>query len=130
MKSHLPEYNGSFRHVLFGFEGRCSRKDYFLKYLLPIFSAGAGLIYLSTWAKAESFIVDFESVPAGLFLIVLNALNLWTFIAAGKKRCQDMDRSPWFLSLNLVPLAGIYVFIALVFESGTNGPNKYGRPAE
>jgi len=125
MKSSVPAYNGSVGHILFGFEGRCNRRDYWIKYFLPLCVIVIFIIYLIA-NEPEPEVPTSETTVAMIVQIVVGVLYNWIFIAVGKKRCQDMDRSPWFLIFTLLPVFNIWIFCVLAFKGGTPGPNKYG----
>ncbi|MGL1860919.1 MAG: DUF805 domain-containing protein [Pseudodesulfovibrio sp.] len=130
MKKKVPAYNGSILHILFGFEGRCSRHDFWLKYFLPLCILIGILIYAVANAEPQPETVESDSVIGMIIAIVVKILSVWTFVAVGKKRCQDMDRSPWFLLFWLLPIANLYVLAVLAFRGGTSAPNQYGHPAK
>ncbi|WP_319582049.1 DUF805 domain-containing protein [uncultured Pseudodesulfovibrio sp.] len=127
MEKALPAYNSSWRHILFGFEGRCNRRDYCFKYCLPLILFIVAVITYKINAPRPE--VPIHETPIGkVVLLFLQLLTTWMFIAVGKKRCQDMEKSPGFLVYSVVPIFNIYCLCVLAFKSGTPGPNKYGLP--
>jgi hypothetical protein len=48
-----------------------------------------------------------------------------------KRRFNDLNRSGWWILLNLIPLINFLLALYLIFFPETNGPNKFGpAPAE
>ena len=53
-------------------------------------------------------------------------LLLWGIIIQ-IKRWHDLDRSGWWVLVNLIPgLGGLYTLIMCGLIKGTSGPNKFG----
>ncbi|MFI4913827.1 MAG: DUF805 domain-containing protein [Steroidobacterales bacterium] len=51
----------------------------------------------------------------------------WPMIATQAKRWHDLDRSGWWVLINLLPFVGaIWAGIATGFFRGTVGPNRFG----
>jgi uncharacterized membrane protein YhaH (DUF805 family) len=48
-------------------------------------------------------------------------------IAIGIRRLHDLDRSGWWLFLNLIPLVGAIVLIVWFCSQGTQGANRFGQ---
>lgn len=52
-------------------------------------------------------------------------------LSVNVRRWHDLNKSGWWVLINLVPLVGgLYAFILLGFMSGDQGPNSYGPPPE
>jgi uncharacterized membrane protein YhaH (DUF805 family) len=103
---------------LFSFEGRITRRDYWLRFALPLFVI---TLVLDGLASAADF--------AGLNVIslLINLFLMWPSFAVGAKRCHDRDRSGWFQLILLIPLVGaVWLLIELGFLRGTVGPNRFG----
>lgn len=47
-------------------------------------------------------------------------------IAVAVRRLHDVDRSGWFLLINIVPLVGFVLLLVWACEAGTRGANQYG----
>jgi len=103
---------------LFSFEGRITRQQYWLRFVLPFFVI---TFILGVLANATGSIVF--NLLSGL----VNLALIWPSIAVGAKRCHDRDRSGWFLLIGLIPILGaIWLLIDLGFLRGTVGPNRFG----
>jgi uncharacterized membrane protein YhaH (DUF805 family) len=126
--------------VLFRFDGRISRSDYWLSWLLWLI-AGAALFFASLLLGWLPYLV------ICLWLIfALLAFN--SIIAVGRKRLHDRGKTGWWLLLfylgpiachvtgqisdltNIFNAASLGLFAWAIVElgvlPGTVGPNKYG----
>ena len=119
---NVPEYDGSLKHVLFSFKGRCTRFDYWVKgRLLPMAIFAVYFIVIISLAKE----LRIQGGPFGLvwiFLVPFVVLFGWVPWAVLVKRCHDRNHS-WRA---LLPFGGLRMF-ELGFSRGTVGPNKYGQ---
>jgi uncharacterized membrane protein YhaH (DUF805 family) len=62
-------------------------------------------------------------------MLVASLLFLWPALAIQAKRWHDVDKSAWWILINLVPAVG--GLVSLVFNgfiAGTPGPNRFGAP--
>jgi uncharacterized membrane protein YhaH (DUF805 family) len=101
--------------LLWSFDGRVGRRDYWLRFALP-----ALIVNLIGQAAAEAL----ESIVLGL---VVGVLVFWASIAVGAKRCHDRDRSGWFQLISIIPIVGtVWLIVELGFLRGTPGPNRFG----
>ena len=51
----------------------------------------------------------------------------WIAIALQLKRCHDLEKTGWFVLINLVPVIGTSLaLLVLGFRKGASGPNKFG----
>lgn len=50
----------------------------------------------------------------------------YTIFCLNIKRLHDLDKSGWFLLLNLIPIVNWGLSIYLLFFKGTEGPNRFG----
>jgi uncharacterized membrane protein YhaH (DUF805 family) len=63
-------------------------------------------------------------------MMVAGLLFLWPALAIQAKRWHDVDKSAWWILINLVPAVG--GLVALVFNgfiAGTPGANRFGPAA-
>ena len=108
--------------VLFSFEGRLCRKDYWLKGFLIMFPIGI-------LNNILAFGVDDEVVLG--FSIIIGLLSIWPGLAILVKRLHDRDRSGWFILTLFIPIANIvfaiWIIIEVWFIRGTVGPNRFGK---
>lgn len=146
-----PEYiQPSFGSFLFSPNGRISRKQYWLKWTLPVL-----VIYIILWAimlggasGGNMAVVGVMVVIQALFMLI----TLWPNIAVLVKRIHDRNKSGWLALLLYAPLVLSYVvqltagpqsalnaviglillvvaiwfFVEFGCMRGTVGHNKYG----
>ena len=106
------------KHVLFSFDGRINRTQYWCMGILPLFALaflwGILFIPISYWFPFVSILV---SIGAVLCLV-------WGFTAASVKRCHDIGYSGFWTLLYLIPGVALVGLIVLgAWRS--SGPNKY-----
>lgn len=98
-------------------KGRLNRMRYFPLFLLigiildminPT-TQHLGNIYLFD----ISVIVTIVSIIIGLYITIL--------------RLHDLERPGTHVLLLLIPLYNLYLLLVLLFDKGTDGPNKYGK---
>lgn len=111
----------SIPQVLFSFNGRISRSEYWLKGVLV-------LMPFSILNNILFFAVD--SDVAYIFAAIISVISLWPGIALNVKRWHDRDRSTlWFLTL-LIPFVNlgfmIWIMVETYFLKGTDGTNRFG----
>ena len=121
---------------LFSFQGRISRKAFWL-YVLASIVLG---VVLNILAMPPQPVLDpsttpeqamaamsgyYGAIPFWYWLVQLVLLVIGIAILA--KRWHDQDRSGWWSLLLLIPfLGGLIVLIMCGFIAGTPGPNRFG----
>jgi len=125
----------SLTQLLFSFEGRIGRAPYwyFVLAVTVLFCAVFAFVGVSMFSGMS---VDPSGAPvaagggaAAMAMPVLSLLLLWPSLAVAAKRWHDVDKSAWWILINLVPFVG--GLIALVFNGfipGTPGTNRFGPP--
>ncbi|MEG2806008.1 DUF805 domain-containing protein [Stenotrophomonas sp.] len=104
------------------FEGRASRKEFWMFYLFVMLVTIVGYIGMGIGASMESnAVVMLFGAVLGLFSLAV----LVPSIAVTVRRLHDTDKSGWFLLLAFVPLAGIVLLVFYVLP-GTPGENRFG----
>lgn len=110
-------------------QGRVSRREYWLRWLLPAFLIYLALFTIVMLANAFSPYdpsTPFEP-PGGFWLVVLVQLVLLCpMIAVGAKRLHDIGWSGWLIALLIVPVAFPFIMAATMFIPGARGVNHYG----
>jgi len=108
--------------VLFTFEGRITRSEFWLKGLLPIF------IVISIPNCILLYGTDSDGAHAISY--ILSFVSLWPTLALYIKRLHDRNRSGWLLLTLLIPFVCIIFAIWLLVETwflrGTVGSNRFG----
>jgi uncharacterized membrane protein YhaH (DUF805 family) len=107
--------------LLFSFEGRIPRSTFwYYTVALAVVSVLARVVDAAIAGQNPSSGYGCVTVFAGFAGIV-------TGLAVVVKRCHDVDRSPWFLLVGLIPIVGqIWLLAELGFRRGTAGANGYG----
>jgi uncharacterized membrane protein YhaH (DUF805 family) len=103
--------------LFFGFEGRVSRRQFWLY----------GVAALLGLALLGHVLLGIARVRAGTADLVVNLLLLWPALALSVKRWHDRDKSGWWVLLNLLPVIGwLWALLDNGFLRGTAGPNRFG----
>ena len=103
--------------ILFSFNGRISRKTFWLT-----------LLGLSFANAVFGIIIDHSGSNALILKILWTPLGLWTSIAFQVKRWHDRGKTGFMVLCNLIPILGIFwSLIELGFLKGTEGINSYGK---
>jgi uncharacterized membrane protein YhaH (DUF805 family) len=140
----------SLTFFLFAFNGRMTRKEYWLNYALPRYGIYLGFIFILgilAWilglfsyffavsavdgtgdafpAPSGSQILGF--VVVGLAMLAFTVFWIWSGLAGTVKRFHDNGHTGWLSLIYLVPYIGVFVlFIWNGFIKGKVGENKYG----
>lgn len=106
----------------FSFQGRATRSDYWLRWILPVIAISIVLsiadVIIGTFDGGSGF-----GLLSGLFSLI----TIWPSFAVSIKRLHDRDQSGWFLLLWLIPIIGwLYLFVVIGFLPGTAGQNRFG----
>lgn len=101
------------------FEGRARRKEFWI-YLLIYVVVLMGLVLLDKMIFGSS-----EGSMGWLTLIYIFATALPS-LAVQVRRLHDIDKSGWWILIQLVPLIGWLWFLVLLCMAGTDGDNEYG----
>lgn len=101
------------------FTGRASRSEYWLFHLILILlSLAASILDLLVFGTEIS---KHQGPIGGIVLLV----HLLPYIALSVRRLHDIDRSGWWLLLDLTGIGALVIFIFAVLP-GTHGSNTYG----
>ena len=121
----------SFWRFYFSPNGRVSRRQYWLNYLLPCFMLGVLALGLLV-ALVVAFFHHGMQVPVFLTLITLLLVKVtvlaWVSFVMHVKRYHDLNMS-WqagYIIGELMPLGRDWMLFRLMGEQGTPGPNAYG----
>jgi uncharacterized membrane protein YhaH (DUF805 family) len=103
----------------FNYEGRASRSAYWwcalVMFLISI-GVEIAILIIAAVIKAPAIAVVLYLVFAIAALIVGLPLSV--------RRLHDIDKSGWWLLIELIPFGGLVIFVFSVLE-GTRGPNRY-----
>ena len=119
-----PIQRGTYEPHFFSKKGRLGR----LRYIA--YSAGYLLGFLIVFSVLSStpsiiFIIKTPILSfIALALLYLPILIICFNLAI--RRFNDINLTGWFCFLLLIPIAGSFMFLVLLFVSGSDGANKYG----
>lgn len=106
------------------FTGRTSRNE-FLRFFLMItlFMSIFFIILNSIIYHIDEFIA-----PIALLILfcIVNILLFIPILAITIRRLHDINKSSWYILLNIIPIIGTILFIKLLLKNGDTQPNKYG----
>jgi len=104
------------QHMLFSFNGRISRKPYWMFMLIVIVGAVVATI-IDTAITGQ----------AGIVSVIFMLIMIWASLAIQVKRWHDRDKSGWWILINFVPIIGpIWAFVENGLLAGTEGKNRFG----
>jgi uncharacterized membrane protein YhaH (DUF805 family) len=116
--SSLP----SLGKFLFSFQGRISRYQLWVQFILPYFILEVVVLVIDLLTGMYNV-----RTGVGLFSTIFSLLMIWPYLAIQVKRCHDRDRSGWFLLISLIPIIGaIWLFVELGCLRGSVGDNRFG----
>jgi uncharacterized membrane protein YhaH (DUF805 family) len=100
------------------FSGRARRSEYWWFVLFAVL------------VQFVTYIIDFVLFGGGRTPIttIASLAMLLPGLAVTVRRLHDIDKSGWWIFLDLVPFVGAIVLIVWFCGEGTPGPNKFGEP--
>jgi uncharacterized membrane protein YhaH (DUF805 family) len=102
----------------FDFQGRATRPEYWW-FALFVFSILCISFFLDGMLGSE---ID-STGPVELVVIIVVLLpNLAVTI----RRLHDIDRTGWWIFLNIIPYVGFIILSIFCALRGTDGPNRFG----
>lgn len=112
------------------FSGRASRSEYWYSYLALFLLFITTIVLDATfgttfWSETENGTREWAGGTIGCLAFIATLLPS---IAVAARRLHDVDRSGWWILINLVPLLGIVVFLYLTCQAGVDKDNIYGPP--
>ena len=66
------------------------------------------------------------SYSAGPIAMVWSLANFLPGLAVSVRRMHDIDKSGWWVLINLIPLIGFIIYIVWAAGKGTSGQNRFG----
>jgi len=113
------------KNILFSFQGRISRKQFFLGILFMMVQSLVLLFLLSMTFDLET---NTPSTAGIILFIAVLILNLWQSFALYVKRFHDRNKSAWWMLIGLVPVVGsLWILIECGFLAGDKGDNQFGK---
>jgi uncharacterized membrane protein YhaH (DUF805 family) len=102
------------------FDGRARRKEYWYFVLFNIIVA----IVLSLIDRLIGTIFYGQSI--GLLSGIYSLAVIIPTLAVTVRRLHDIDRTGWWIFINLIPLIGTIVLLVFEVTPGTPGSNRFG----
>jgi uncharacterized membrane protein YhaH (DUF805 family) len=105
------------KYAVFG--GRSRRKEYwyFVLFTITVGVVLAGIdVLLGTFSFAQNI---------GLLSAIYSLAVLIPSLAVTVRRLHDIDRTGWWIFINLIPLIGTMVLLVFAVTDGTPGSNRY-----
>src|ERR1044072_4945638 len=116
----------SIGQILFSFEGRLRRRDFWLS-IIGVWAFVSGLrigvpgLFFRPSADLRTQGVTYAP---SIWAIILIVVLMWVALAIYVKRCHRRDKSGWWLLMLAIPVFGIFWwFVELGLLEGTPGPN-------
>jgi uncharacterized membrane protein YhaH (DUF805 family) len=121
----------SWLQLLFSFNGRISRRRYWIGFALLLIGLVAEMALLPPDAFVQFVpLAEAQANPFTLLkppALIEAAIATWIVVAVSAKRCHDRNHSGVYLLLYLVPLVGqLWILAELGFFPGTPGANRFG----
>lgn len=105
------------QNMLFSFEGRISRKPFWMFVLVVIVGT------VITTAIDMATMGQESGVASLIFMLIF----LWPSLAIQVKRWHDRDKSGWWVLISIIPILGpIWALVENGFLTGTEGSNRFG----
>src|SRR5215203_447722 len=102
------------------FSGRSRRAEYWYFVLV-------NLIVVIVLSLIDTLLGTFNVVQGvGLLSGIYGLAVLIPSLAVTVRRLHDIDRTGWWIFINLIPLIGTIVLLVFAVTDGTPGSNRYG----
>ena len=102
------------------FSGRSRRMEY---WYFVLFNIIVGVVL----ALIDMLIGTFSAMSnIGLLSGIYSLAVLIPTLAVMVRRLHDIDRTGWWILINLIPLIGTIVLLVFALTPGTPGSNRYG----
>lgn len=102
------------------FSGRARRMEYWYFVLFNIIVATV-LALIDTLLGTTTGVSSF-GILSGIYSLAV----LIPTLAVTVRRLHDIDRTGWWILINLIPLIGTIVLLVFALTPGTPGSNRYG----
>lgn len=124
-----PFIQSGIGHTLFSFDGRLTRRPFWLFGIAIPLTVVYSYSLVSDWVRKQEIggagIVDgIIQAANGIVLLALLTTYVWIFFAATVKRLHDRDMSGWWVWLFLIPYAGLLSLIVICVLPGLQDGHK------
>jgi|LGOV01.1.fsa_nt_gb uncharacterized membrane protein YhaH (DUF805 family) len=100
----------------FSFDGRLNRLRFF----------GYGLTLAIIGSVFDIIIESVDNIGVLLGLLILAIIVAVFEVSICVRRLHDIDKSGWYVLLQVIPIVNVILAFVLTFMKGTDGPNEYG----
>jgi uncharacterized membrane protein YhaH (DUF805 family) len=116
------------RGLLFSFEGRMRRSQWWVVQLGSYLVAAVGFVVLAMLFGDRAPVHSVTAqIVAGSVMVAGLAAAIWMNLATSIKRFHDQNLSGWFYMISFVPLIGGLVVLGLLgFRDSSRGTNRFG----
>ena len=101
------------------FQGRARRKEYW-------YFALVNLIISFALGFTDGILIAMGVIEVEVFWVIYWLATLIPNLAVSVRRLHDIDKSGWWLLLNVIPLIGQIVLFVFACLDGTKGANRFG----
>lgn len=119
MNAFKTYYIDVLKNNYFNFEGRATRKQYWLFFLFNFIA----VFILAILASINNFIGTLFGIVSALYNLAVILPNL----SIGARRLHDRNLSGWWQLLVLVPFVGSLILLILFVLPGTPGQNRFDK---
>ena len=104
------------------FEGRATRSEYWYFYLFVLITS----VICQTAATVMSFVSEDVAMKISILYIIFGLAIFLPQLGVTIRRLHDTGKSGRYLLIVLIPIAGIFIFIAQLIKPSSPEDNKYG----
>lgn len=104
------------------FEGRATRSEYWYFYLFVLITSVIG----QTAATVMSFVSEDAAMKIWILYFIFGLAIFLPQLGVTIRRLHDTGKSGWYWLIVLIPIAGIFIFIAQLIKPSSPEDNKYG----
>lgn len=104
------------------FEGRATRSEYWYFYLFVLITS----VICQTAATVMSFVSEDAAMKISILYIIFGLAIFLPQLGVTIRRLHDTGKSGRYLLIVLIPIAGIFIFIAQLIKPSSPEDNKYG----
>lgn len=102
------------------FSGRARRKEYWMFFLFNM------LFAFTTGIIDRALGISFDGTWYGPFYTLYALAVLIPSLAVAVRRLHDVNKSGWYLLINLIPIIGWIIVLIKLCTDSTPGENPYG----
>lgn len=107
--------------------GRLNRRNFIIGMILIFI---LWLILLVIIGYVMRFIGIYNDQSSNWVLYGSYIIVIFYWLSVEVRRLHDLGYSGWYFLANFIPIAGLILYVNLIFVSGKKGSNKYGETTE